>query len=450
MVELDIDEQAILDLFTDLLPPERWAELEGELEGARRPQLYSLRVVAAMMILQQLDARGTQDQVVQKLAAGRLDHLLPKSKRARSKEISANPGAYCTACQQFPLELLKKACNLMLAELSKRIRPGAGGEQVILLVDGTSFSLEHDEELLQHYPPTRNQNGAAHWGIMRVVVLHDVHTGIALYPHWGPMYGDQTVGEQKLAEGALEKAPPGSVVMGDANFGIFSFAYRAVQMDHPVLFRLTAQRARAMGASALLPRGEREFCWKPTRKDREATPSLPREAQLPGRLLALQVPGFRQPLYLFTTLTLLLEQIVGTYSLRWNIELDLRSLKHTLDLFHLRGRSKEAVEKEVLAATVAYGLVRMFMAAAARRAGVEPRRLSFTAACGLLNLMVDRLCWGSREQRAQELDRLLRLMATRKLPTRSKPRHFDRTVWGFRASFPFRRLDGTPSKSKWH
>jgi len=402
------------------------------------------------MILQQLDARGTQEQVVQKLAAGRLQHMLPKSKRARAKKISANTGTYCTACRQFPLALLEKACAQMLAELAKRIHPGADLGPVVLLVDGSSFSLEHDQELLQHYPPARNQNGAAHWGMMRVVVLHDVHTGIALYPQWGPMYGDQAVAEQELAERALEKAPPGSVVLGDANFGIFSFAYRAVQLNHPVLFRLTAQRAQAMGAGVLLPRGERPFYWKPTRKDREATPSLPREAQIQGRLLAIQVPGFRQPLYLFTTLILPLEQVVGIYGWRWNIELDLRSLKHTLDLFHLRGKSKEAAEKEVLVATVAYGLVRMFMAAAARRPGVEPRRLSFTAACGLLNLMVDELCSGSREQRAQALDRLLRLMATRKLPKRSKERHYDRAVWGFRASFPFRRIDGTPSKSKWH
>ena len=450
MIELDVDEQAILDLFVDLLPPERWAELEGELEGPRRRQLYSLRVVAAMMILQQLEARGTQGEVVQKLAAGRFDHLLPNSKRARNKEISANPGAYCTACQQFPLELLQKACDPMLAELSKRMGWEAEGEPAMLLVDGSSFSLEHEEELLQHYPPPRNQNGAAHWGIMRVVVLHDLRTGIAWYPQWGPMYGAEAVGEQELAERALEKAPPGALVMGDANFGIFSFAYQATQRQHPVLFRLTAQRARAMGANALLPRGEQEFCWKPTRKDREATPSLPGEAQIQGRLLAVQVPGFRQPLFLFTTLTVPLEQVVKTYSLRWNIELDLRSLKHTLNLFHLRGRSKDAVEKQVLVAMVAYGLVRMFMAAAARRAGIEPRRLSFTAACGLLNLMVDILCWGSREHRAQGLDRLLRLMLTRKLPQRAKERHFDRTVWGFRASFPFRRLDGTPSKSKWH
>ena len=61
-------------------------------------------------------------------------------------------------------------------------------------------------------------------------------------------------------------------------------------------------------------------------------------------------------------------------------------------LHHLRGRSTEAVEKELLIAVVAYGLVRAFMALAARRVGLPPRRLSFTRAYGLLNAMIGKLC----------------------------------------------------------
>ena len=438
------DEQSILELFIELLPPERWEELEGE----KRPQIFSLRVVAAMMLLQRLDAQGTQAEVVRKLAAGQLDHLLPASKRTRQKLISDNTGRYATACGQFPPELVKQVCDEMLRELRKRIQPAAEGERVVLLVDGSSVSLEHERELLSHYPPSRNQYGEAHWGMVRVVVLHDARTGIALHPQWGPMYGPETVSEQQLAEQAVEQAPAECVILGDANFGIFSFAYDVVQGQRQVLLRLTAQRGQALGAGKLLPYGEEPFCWRASRKDREKNPHWPEEAKVEGRLIAVMQKGFRHPLYLFTTLTEELGDVLALYQLRWNVELDLRSLKHTLGLFHLRGKSQEAIARELQVAMVAYGLVRVFMAAAARRRGLSPRHLSFTAACSLLNLMMAKLCCGNREQREQGLERLLRLMAQSKLPHRSKPRSYERAVWGFRQSFPPRRPQSGAGKTK--
>ena len=447
----DADEKDILRLFIELLPPERWELLEAELEGDHRPQVFTLRVVAAMMLLQRLDGHGTQAEVVRKLAEGQLDRLLPDSKRVRAKNISCNAGAYCAACGQFPEALLKKACAEMLAELAQRIRPAvAEPDLVVMLVDGTGISLAHDSALLEHYPPSLNQHGKAHWGMLRVVVLHDVYTGLALSPQWGPMYGSHAVSEQQLAEQALQSAPPGCVILGDGNFGIFSFAHSVVQSQRHVLLRLTAQRAKALGATKLLPKGEESIVWKPTRKDREKNPQLPENAEIRGRLIAVLRPGYSDPLYLFTTLPFTVEKAVAVYALRWNVEVDLRSLKHTLGLFHLRGKSKEAIGKELLMATVAYAMVRAFMALAARRSGVEPRRLSFTAACSLLELTIGKLCCGNRPQRELALDRLLRLIASCKLPNRSKPRRYERAVWGFRQTFPLKRANGKPPQIKWH
>jgi hypothetical protein len=76
-------------------------------------------------------------------------------------------------------------------------------------------------------------------------------------------------------------------------------------------------------------------------------------------------------------------------------------------LQHLRGKTAEAVEKELLIAVVAYGLVRACMALAVRRAGLPPRRLSFTRAYGLLNAMIDKLCAVAVREREQAYNRLL-------------------------------------------
>ena len=80
----------------------------------------------------------------------------------------------------------------------------------------------HRPELCEAYPPGSNQHGEGHWPIVRVLVAHDVHTGLAMRPQWGPMYGPKAVSEQGLLEQAIEQLPSGSTVMGDANFGVFS------------------------------------------------------------------------------------------------------------------------------------------------------------------------------------------------------------------------------------
>ena len=124
------------------------------------------------------------------------------------------------------------------------------------------------------------------------------------------------------------------------------------------------------------------------------------------------------------------------------MELDLRTLKRTMRLHHLRGKSREAVEKELLIAVVGYGLVRAFMAEAARRGGLSPRQLSFTRCYGLLNAMSGKLCSDVPGEREQAYDRLLWLMAKSKLPRRSKPRTYPRAVWGFTQAYPRRGTRG--------
>jgi len=426
------DEQSLLELFVRLLPAERWQRLEG---NKRSDQVYSLRLVVAMALLQRLDEQGTQQAVVQQLVLGKLDHLAG-GERIRNRQISSNTGGYARASGRVPTKLVEAVCDEILEELRQRIQPQAELQRPLLVLDGTSISLEHRRELLEQYPAVRNQHGRAHWGMLRLVAFHDVGTGIALRPQWGPMYGEQAVSEQQLAQQALDQAPAQSVILGDGNFGVFYLAYQVDQSRRKLIFRLTAQRGKSLGGASLLPRGEQRICWRPTRKDQEKHRDLPPDAQLEGRLIAVQRLGFRHPLYLFTTLPDELGTVVEWYARRWNMELDLRTLKRTLRLHHLRGKSIAAIEKELLIAVVAYGLVRAFMALAARRASLSPRQLSFTRAYGLVDGSMEKLCSENPQERDRALDRMLSYIAQSKLPNRSKPRAFPRAVWGFRQSFP--------------
>jgi hypothetical protein len=168
---------------------------------------------------------------------------------------------------------------------------------------------------------------------------------------------------------------------------------------------------------------------------------LPADALLSGRLLVCAVKGAREPLLcLFTTLDLPASEIVQMYGLRWNVETDLRALKRTVRLHHIHARSIDMMEKELLLAVLAYNLVRTVMCLAARKAGLSPRHLSFTAVYMLIETHLPKLL-GARSSTAwrREMDRIVEHAAAYKLPKRKKTRSYPRAVWGTGDRFASRK-----------
>lgn len=159
-------------------------------------------------------------------------------------------------------------------------------DRPVFVLDGSTLTLSHAPDLLRAYPPSRNQYGDSHWPIIRLVVLQDVQTGLALRPHWGPHHGPQAVGEQKLALAAIPHLSAHSVMLGDRNFGILAVAWTAAQWRHEVLLRLTRPHAEALVARRLTAPCEQQVCWKPTRFDRCGGP-FPEAGAVCGRMVCI-------------------------------------------------------------------------------------------------------------------------------------------------------------------
>jgi hypothetical protein len=254
----------------------------------------------------------------------------------------------------------------------------AGGR--LCLVDGTSLELEASPSLRKAYPPAENQQGRAHWPILRMVVLNELETGLAEEPRWGPMYGREAVSEQELALKAMADLPPGSILVCDRNFGVFNIAWGTTQRGHSVLARLTKERADKLTGGSIQQEGEWPIRWTPSRFDGRRQGGMPPGATVAGRLIAARIGRGKSKewLYLFTTLSLPREEVVTLYGKRYRIETDLRSLKRTVRLQHIAARQESMMEKELLTAVAAYNLVRAVIALAARRHQLTPRQLSFT------------------------------------------------------------------------
>jgi len=311
----------------------------------------------------------------------------------------------------------------------------------VYVVDGTTLRLAHERELKRAFPPGRNQHGENHWPTMLLVAFHDVHTGLAMRPSWGAMYGPRPVGEQELAREAVQRLPADAVVLGDGNFGIFAFAYAVQQTQRPVLLRLTAARAhKVLKGNRLRPGRRRKVEWEASLWDRKAHPDLPEGAMLKGWVAACRNPARKEEiLYFFTTLDLKPKRILALYKLRWNIETDLRSLKRTLDLHQITSKTKAMVEKDVLMSVCAYNVVRAVMYLSASGAGLTPRQLSFSVTQDAVMAAWPYLQRAHTEAEFhQELQRLLQVVAQSKLPERSRKRSYPRAIWGRGGHFPFR------------
>ena len=426
-----------------MAPATFFAELKQEFAWKERG-IYVPGLVIWLMIRQQLCGQGTLREAVEEVVRGQPGALLPDYKRIREKTVSSNTGAYSQARRLLPVEVVEKVARHIFEE-SLKSHPDAGHAEQVYLLDGTSLRLQHTRELVKEFPPAINKHGETHWPVLRVVVAHSLANGAAVEPGWGPMYGKKPVSEQGLAEQLFKRLPAHSTVVGDRNFGVFSVAFAAQQQGHQVLVRMTKARAqRIMGGSLPKRKTDRPAEWKPSRDDRRNHSSLPPDACLRGRLIVRHLKRHGQVivLYLFTTLSLSADEVVELYGRRWNIETDLRSLKQTVRLEHLRCKSLPMVTKELISAVMAYNLVRTVQMAAAKWAGIDARQLSFSHVLlvvkGWLPLLADA---ESPEQFSLLFNRMLRVAAQGKLPKPKRKRRYQRAVWGTPQVFPRRKTN---------
>jgi IS4 transposase len=77
-------------------------------------------------------------------------------------------------------------------------------------------------------------------------------------------------------------------------------------------------------------------------------------------------------------------ELAALYAMRWNIEVDFRTLKVAMNMDVLRCKSPDMVKKEIAVYFLTYNLVRWIMVRAAQLVKASARDLSFTSARRLI------------------------------------------------------------------
>ncbi len=181
----------------------------------------------------------------------------------------------------------------------------------------------------------------------------------------------------------LQHLGAGDVVLLDRNFSGAWFL-RQVQSTGARFVARTSIVRRPKILARLAP-GDFDVVVKPTHVD----PLRPDKSPLVLRMVEYRVGG-REPIRLLTNLpreSVHARAVAGLYHERWEAEASYDELKtHLLGAScgtlstTFRGRSPRMVDQEFYADLCLFNLLRRLLGTAARRSGIDPRRIAFVAA----------------------------------------------------------------------
>jgi putative transposase len=304
----------------------------------------------------------------------------------------------------------------------------------VLVVDGTGISMPDTEENQKAYPKSKKLPPGVGFPLLRLVVLFSLAVGTVLDAAMGRHQGKGT-GEVSLFRQLEDNLEPGDVLLADRLYPNFWVVARCQAAGVDVVMRQHAGRAKLWFRGRGHRTDNRLTCWqKPARPDwmsEEEYESLPQWLYLRAVRYDVRQRGFRTRRVTLVTTLRDAEAVTGAdlaalYRQRWQVELNLRSIKISLQMDVLRGQTPEMVRKELWAHLLVYNLVRRVMAEAALTTAGRPDELSFKGALQTINAFLPHLRQAQTQEEAERLWQvLLRAIGTHVVgnrPDRYEPR----------------------------
>ncbi|WP_265270962.1 IS4 family transposase [Nostoc sp. KVJ3] len=239
----------------------------------------------------------------------------------------------------------------------------------------------------------------------------------------------------KLARRLYGFLKPNDVLLGDRAFCAYADIFTIKKLNCDAVFRKHQSRTTTMRKGKIVGACDKLVTWyKPKTCSKGLSKgefdALPSSITVREIYYYIVIPGFRtQQVSLITTLldkssysTL---EIVGLYSKRWDVELDLRHLKTTLGMDVLRCKTPSMVRKEIYVYLLAYNLLRSLMWSAGITYGNPPLRLSLQGTRHHLNNFIPKFLAATSTKRFQIYWTLLKVIAHKAVsdrPGRSEPR----------------------------
>ena len=257
------------------------------------------------------------------------------------------------------------------------------------LVDGFTVTMPDTPENQAEFPQLSTQRAGAGFPIARCGTVVSAATACVCDMAIGPYEGKET-GESALLREILDAFDEGDIAVFDRYYCSFMMLAILLLRGVQACTRLHQRRISDFRRGRRLGPDDHLITWdrpkRPPWMSEELYEQIPETLTLRELRFDLSDTECRtNEITVITTLTdpemYPAKDIAALYGLRWNVELDIRVIKQTLGLDHLRCKSPDMVRRELWVTLLAYNLIRKVIATAAVIHGKQPRRLSFTLTC---------------------------------------------------------------------
>jgi hypothetical protein len=413
--------------FTSVLTEEAMAKALAAM-GGWLDRVYSPLVTLWVFLGQVLSADHSCRAAVTRLIAHRL---------ARGQEAcSAATGGYCQARQRLPETFFSDVARQAGRALEAAVGEGwLWKRRRIYVYDGSSVTMPDTPANQAAYPQPVAQKPSLGFPLARLGAVFSLACG-ALVDLGICRYAGKGQSELGMLRTLWDIFRPGDVLLADRLMCSWTEMVMLKRRGVDCVCRLTSHRKADFRRGRRLGAGDHVAVWpKPPRPrsiDRAAYAALPDSLTVRECRARVGQPGFRVRVLVIATTLLDAEEfarddLAQLYRARWHAELDLRSLKQTLQMDILRCRTPGLVRKEIWAHVLAYNLIRTVMAQAALKHGAEPRSVSFKGAVQALEAFrpLIALRGEDSEFRAAVYEELLDAVAAHRVgdrPDRYEPR----------------------------
>jgi hypothetical protein len=416
--------------FCDLLD-ERTIQKVLDQEGVRfRDTVFTPIVTLWTFLAQVLNADRSCRKVIDQLLA----YLVARGKEPCRPETDT----YCKARQRLPVGVMRSLTGKTAEDLEdKAPEEWLWKGRHVNLIDGTTVSMPDTESNQRAFPQPKTQARGLGFPLARLVAVISLATGAVRDMAIGAYKGKET-GETALFRTLMDRLKRGDVALGDRYFASYFGIAMLVQRGVDGLFRMHQKRKVDFRRGRRLGVEDHVVEWtKPPRPDwmdEELYALIPETMLVRELRVHVEQKGFRvNELVLATTMVddqeYNKEELADLFLERWNVELDLRSIKVAMEMDVLRCKTAQMVVKEIWTHLLAYNLIRGLIAAAAEAHGKQPRRLSFKGALQALQAFRDSMGLVSRERRRALVEHMLLAITAYEVgnrPGRVEPRAIKR------------------------
>ena len=302
---------------------------------------------------------------------------------------SPETGAYCQARKRLPESFFADVARHTGQALDAQADPQwLWKRRRVYLYDGSSVSMPDTPRNQAEYPQPDTQKPGLGFPLARIAAIFSLACG-AVLDVGICRYAGKGQSELGLLRTLWDLFRPGDVLLADRLMCAWAEMVMLKQRGVDSVCRLTSHREADFRRGKRLGPGDHLVKWakpgKPRSLDRQTYEALPEFLVVRECRVRVEQPGFRvQSLIIATTLLnadeFTLDDLATIYRARWQAELDLRSLKETMQMRVLRCKTPESVRKELWTHILAYNLIRTLIAQAASKHGLEPRSISFKGA----------------------------------------------------------------------